>query len=146
MKFDSIFLFLFWKISIFYIIVACPFDKWLINFIKGKLECFKNSNHLHDPSSRRKATQRISKIGLVEITCNSRLVVAFCATKFTVPPGVSTPERILLSWVLKLYVFLHNWKLEIIIVAPSGTSRYGTKPYESALGDRPHLCKDLFGK
>lgn len=62
-------------------------------------------------------------------------MVAFCATKFTVPPGVSTPERILLSWVLKLYVFLHNWKLEIIIVAPSGTSRYGTKPYES--GDRP---------
>lgn len=58
MKFDSMFLFFFsfsfWKISIFYIIVACLFDKWLINFIKGKLECFKNSNH--DPSSRRKAT------------------------------------------------------------------------------------------
>lgn len=88
----------------------------------------------------------ISKIGFVEITCNPRLVVAFCATKFTVPPGMSTPERILLSWVLKLYVFLHNWKLEIIIVAPSGASRYGTKPYENALRDRPRLCKDLFGK
>lgn len=46
------------------------------------------------------------------------------ATKFTVPTRVSTLERILLSAVLKLYVFLHNSKLEIIIVAPSGTPRY----------------------
>lgn len=133
------------KISIFYIIVVCPFDKWLINFMESWTVLrirITNSRFIVEKKSNLAYFQDRFRRNY----CNPRLVVAFCATKFTVPPRVSTPERILLSWVLKLYVFLHNWKLEIIIVAPSGTSRYGMKPYESALRDRPHLCKDLFRK
>lgn len=67
------------------------------------------------------------------------VVRPFRGTKFTAPSRVSTEKRILLSGVLKLYVFLHNWKLEIIIVAPSGT-RGTTLP---TAGREPSLAPRL---
>lgn len=115
--------------------------------------CWENSYNKNSfyPGGKKKETRifQASRIIPGELSCGHtlRFQRAFRGTKFTAPPRVSTQKRILLSGVLKRYVFLHNWKLEIIIVAPSGTAAARYNPalaYGKLL--RSRLRRDLFGK